>query len=54
MLLRCAQVFEWVASGSLNVSVDRVFPLAETANGHRYLEAGKSTGKVLYDCSIEK
>lgn len=54
LLWRSGEVFGWVADGSLKVNVDKVFPLADTSEGHQYLEAGKSTGKVLYDCSITK
>ena len=32
----------------LNVGIDKVFDLSEAADGHKYLEAGKSKGKVLY------
>jgi len=35
--------------GKLKVSVDTIFPLDQAAEGHLYLEAGKSTGKVLYE-----
>jgi len=47
-------VFGWVASKELRVGVDKVFPLAAVAEGHLYLEAGKSTGKVLYDCNVRR
>ena len=33
------------------VSVDKTFPLDEATDGHFYIEAGKSTGKVLYATS---
>ena len=29
--------------------VDRCFPLEQAVEGHDYLEAGKSRGKVLYE-----
>jgi len=29
--------------------VDRTFPLEQAMEGHDYLEAGKSRGKVLYE-----
>lgn len=45
---RANEVFGWLKEGKLNVSVDRAFPLDEAAEGHLYLEAGKSKGKVLY------
>ena len=32
----------------MQVAIDKTFPLADAAAGHEYLEAGKSTGKVLY------
>lgn len=54
LLWRSSEVFNWVAEGKLSVSVDKIFPLAECGAGHVYLEAGKSTGKVLYDCNLSK
>jgi len=48
LLWRSGEVFGWLADGSLNVSVDTSFPLEQAAEGHEYLEAGKSKGKVLY------
>jgi NADPH:quinone reductase len=44
---RAAELFEAWRAGKLSVSVDREFPLAEAAQAHRYLEAGKTKGKVL-------
>ena len=31
------------------LQVDRCFPLEQAVEGHDYLEAGKSRGKVLYE-----
>lgn len=45
---RCADVFNWINEGKLKVTVDTTFKLDEAAQGHLYLEAGKSRGKVLY------
>ena len=45
---RANDVFGWLKSGALQVSVDRTFPLDEAPEAHKYLEAGKSKGKVLY------
>lgn len=45
---RADEIFGWLKDGKLNVSVDTTFPLSEAAEGHLYLEAGKSKGKVLY------
>ena len=32
----------------VQVAIDKTFPLDDAKAGHEYLEAGKSTGKVLY------
>jgi NADPH2:quinone reductase len=48
LVSRADEVFGWLKEGKLNVSVDRAFPLDQAAEGHIYLEAGKSKGKVLY------
>merc|ERR1712127_272057 len=48
LVWRANEVFGWLSDGKLNVSVDTTFPLEEAAEGHMYLEAGKSKGKVLY------
>lgn len=44
---RADDIFSWIAQGRLEVLVDRVFPLAEAAAAHRYIEARKTMGKVL-------
>ncbi len=44
---RTGDLFRWVAEGRLDVTIDRVFPIADAADAHRYLEAGKSRGKLL-------
>ena len=42
---------EWslahVATGELRVSIDRVFPLSEAAEAHRYIESRQAFGRVL-------
>eukprot|EP00985_Skeletonema_marinoi_P022482 scaffold14378_cov97-Skeletonema_marinoi.AAC.2 len=48
LVSRADEIFGWLKDGKLNVSVDCAFPLEEAAEGHLYLEAGKSKGKVLY------
>jgi NADPH:quinone reductase-like Zn-dependent oxidoreductase len=40
-------VMKLVAAGKLKPVVDRVFPLAQCADAHRYLEAGEQFGKVV-------
>jgi len=48
LVSRADEIFGWLKDGKLNVSVDTAFPLDQAAEGHLYLEAGKSKGKVLY------
>jgi len=45
---RADQVFGWLKDGQLKVAVDATFPLDDAPEGHKYLEAGKSKGKVLF------
>lgn len=49
LVWRAGEIFGWLQNGDLSVSVDTTFPLDEAAEGHLYLEAGKSKGKVLYE-----
>lgn len=44
---RANEILSWVKEGSLNLRIDRSFPLAEAAEAHRALEGRKTTGKVL-------
>jgi NADPH2:quinone reductase len=46
---RGTEMFDHVLSGRLKVKIDKEFPLAEAADAHRYLEAGKTSGKLLLD-----
>jgi len=45
---RAGDIFGWLKEGKLNVSVDTCFPLEQAAEGHLYLEEGRSKGKILY------
>jgi NADPH2:quinone reductase len=45
---RAQQVFQWSVDGKLNIRVDKVFALENAKEGHAYLEAGQSKGKVLF------
>jgi NADPH2:quinone reductase len=47
ILKRANDLFEWTASGKLQIRIDKTLPLAEAAEAHRQLEARKTTGKVL-------
>lgn len=49
LLQRTAELFGWVADGSLAVRIGREFPLAAAAEAHTELEARRTTGKVLLD-----
>ena len=44
---RAADLFAEFAAGRLAVTIDREFPLADAAEAHRYIEAGKTRGKLL-------
>ena len=41
------RVWPLLAAGQVKVIVDRVFPLEEVADAHRYLESGAHIGKVI-------
>ena len=41
------RAWPWVADGRLRPPVDKVFPLAEAAAAHAWLEAGEHVGKVV-------
>merc|ERR1719384_1482480 len=49
LVWRSEEIFGWLKDGKLKVAVDTTFPLDQAAEGHLYLEAGKSKGKVLYE-----
>ncbi|ADV65985.1 quinone oxidoreductase family protein [Deinococcus maricopensis] len=44
---RAADLFAWLADGTLHLRIDRTFPLAQAAEAHRYIEARGTKGKVL-------
>ena len=47
LLQRANDLFEWVRTGKLSVRVDKMFPLAQAAEAHRYLESRKVIGKLI-------
>eukprot|EP00522_Entomoneis_paludosa_P015620 CAMPEP_0172449414 /NCGR_PEP_ID=MMETSP1065-20121228/8126_1 /TAXON_ID=265537 /ORGANISM="Amphiprora paludosa, Strain CCMP125" /LENGTH=335 /DNA_ID=CAMNT_0013201085 /DNA_START=150 /DNA_END=1157 /DNA_ORIENTATION=- len=49
LVWRANEVFGWLKEGKLKVAVDTTFPLEQATEGHLYLEAGKSKGKLLYE-----
>ena len=44
---RARELFQWVESGSLTVTISARFPLGEGAAAHAHLEGRASIGKVL-------
>ncbi len=46
---RAAELFALVRAGRLRTSIDRRYDLGATADAMRYLEAGKTRGKILLD-----
>ena len=49
LLSRAGDVLGWLASGALQVRVDKVFPLADAGRAHEYLESRATKGKVLLE-----
>jgi NADPH:quinone reductase len=47
LLERANAVLGWVEDGTLQVRIDREFPLAAAAEAHRELESRRTTGKLL-------
>ena len=47
LLWRSNEVYDWIASGKLTLSITGTFPLSEAAEAHRLLEGRKSTGKLM-------
>lgn len=47
LLTRAEQLFDWYLARELDVRIDAVFPLANAAEAHRYIEGRKTMGKVL-------
>lgn len=44
---RASDLFGWIRNGKVTLRIDREYPLAETAQSHRDMEARKTTGKLL-------
>ncbi len=44
---RAADLFEWIGSGEVEVTIGARFPFAEAAEAHRALEGRQTIGKVL-------
>ncbi len=44
---RAGDLFRWISDKSLNIRVDRTYPLKEAARAHQALESRQTAGKVL-------
>jgi NADPH2:quinone reductase len=44
---RGSEMFDHVMNGRLKAHIDKEYPLADAAEAHRYLEAGRTSGKLL-------
>ena len=47
MKWRAGEVLDGVASGKLQLTIDRELPLAQAAEAHRLLEGRATTGKLI-------
>jgi NADPH:quinone reductase len=47
LLERSGAILGWVANDSLQVRIDREFPLASAPEAHQELESRRTTGKLL-------
>ncbi|MBL8253577.1 MAG: zinc-binding dehydrogenase, partial [Candidatus Competibacter sp.] len=47
LLASAAELFDVVASSAVKIEVHQTYPLAETAQAHRDLEARKTTGSTV-------
>ncbi|MGH8552876.1 MAG: quinone oxidoreductase family protein, partial [Methylococcales bacterium] len=47
LLRRARFVFDAIIKKQISLNIDRIFPLSAASDAHRYLEAGKTKGKVL-------
>lgn len=48
------QLARWIEGGLLEPVVDRILPLAEGAEAHRYLETKRARGKVVLEVALHK
>ena len=40
-------IYDKLADGTFHPKIDRVFPLAESADAYRYLESNAQVGKIV-------
>lgn len=46
-----AKLVELYSKGAIRPHVDKVFPLSQGADAHRYMQERKNVGKILFDCT---
>jgi NADPH2:quinone reductase len=44
---RTKDLFGWIATGKLDLRIDKEFPLAEAAAAHKYIEGRQTMGKII-------
>ena len=44
---RALQVMRWIEEGTLDVLIDRTYPLGDATSAHRDLESQETVGKLL-------
>ncbi|WP_446215642.1 zinc-binding dehydrogenase [Micromonospora sp. IBHARD004] len=44
---RALQVMKWIEDGTLDILIDRTYPLEDAARAHRDLESQDTVGKLL-------
>jgi NADPH2:quinone reductase len=47
VLNRAGDLFGWIESGKLKITIGRSFPLSQAAQAHRELESRRTTGKII-------
>jgi len=52
LLGRSGDLMRWIAEGKIEVKIDREMRLSleDVVSAHQYIEGGKTTGKVVFDC----
>merc|ERR1719245_1266327 len=52
LLGRSNDLMKWINDGKINVKIDKEFKLSleDAVSAHEYIEGGKTTGKVVFDC----
>lgn len=52
LLGRSNDLNKWISEGKINVTIDKEMKLSlnDVVAAHEYIEAGKTTGKVVFDC----